>query len=153
MTLKNIAISPGVVLTDTETAARPYWRLANRIRFVNKLAQKLNGWEKRLDDQLDGVCRGMGAWLDNDGVARAMFGTEEKLEVLDNETIADVTPIAESGTLVNPFSTTSGSAIVNVNDSSHTRFQGDHVHFSGASAVGGITINGEYTVTSVVDNN
>lgn len=53
--------------------------------------------------------------------------------------------------LTNPFSTTSGSAVVNVNHTGHGAAAGSYVTFSGASSVGGLTINGEYSITSVVD--
>lgn len=50
-----------------------------------------------------------------------------------------------------PFETTNGSAIVVVTNVNHGCIQGDLVTFSGAAAVGGITIDGDYTVTEVVD--
>lgn len=58
-----------------------------------------------------------------------------------------------TATLTNPFSTTSGSPLVNVTQTAHGAKIGDYVIFSNATAVGGLTINGEYTVTSVVDAN
>lgn len=56
------------------------------------------------------------------------------------------------GKLSNPFSTTSGSATVSVADTAHGRGLGDTVTFDNASAVGGITIDGDYTVSRVVDS-
>lgn len=55
------------------------------------------------------------------------------------------------GKLANPFTTTSGSAVVNVADTAHGRGLGDTVTFDNASAVGGITIDGDYTVSRIVD--
>lgn len=150
---KTINHQPGIITTDTETTSRKYWRDSDKIRFVRALPQKLNGWEKHIDEMLDGICRGMLPWLDNDGVARAAFGTDEKLQVLDNDILNNVTPARITGQLTNPFTTTSGSAIVRVAHSNHGEASGDHVFFDNASAVGGITIDGEYTVTSIVDNN
>lgn len=54
-------------------------------------------------------------------------------------------------TLSGPFTTTLGSAAVTVTDTAHGRSANDRVIFDSASAVGGITIDGEYTVTSVTD--
>lgn len=50
----------------------------------------------------------------------------------------------------NPFSVTNGSATVTVSHVNHGCRLGDIASFSGATAVGGITVNGEYTVTEVV---
>lgn len=55
--------------------------------------------------------------------------------------------------LTNPFTTTSGSTSVNVADSAHGRVAGDFADFSGATAVGGLTLNGEFLITGVVDAN
>lgn len=54
--------------------------------------------------------------------------------------------------LTNPFTTTSGQKTVTVAHTAHGALTNDHVTFSGASAVGGLTISGEYTLT-VVDAN
>lgn len=56
-------------------------------------------------------------------------------------------------TLTNPFSTTSGSAVVTVSATAHGALIGDTVTFSNASAVGGLTLNGSYIVTEVVNVN
>lgn len=55
-------------------------------------------------------------------------------------------------TLTNPFITTNGSATVKVVHTAHGAATGDFVDFSGASAIEGITLNGEYQLT-VVDAN
>ena len=52
----------------------------------------------------------------------------------------------------NPFSTISGSNIVTVTDASYLPNIGDYVVFSGGSAVGGLTITGEYIVTNVTSS-
>lgn len=53
--------------------------------------------------------------------------------------------------LTNPFSTTNASTAVTVTDPYHNSEVGDSVTFAGASAVGGLTLNGTYTVASVID--
>lgn len=52
----------------------------------------------------------------------------------------------------NPFSTTNLSATVTVTHTSHGATTGDYVTFGGASAVAGLTINGEYQLTVVNAN-
>jgi hypothetical protein len=56
-------------------------------------------------------------------------------------------------TLTNPFTTTNGSPTVNVNQTNHGATAGSYVDFSGGSAVGGLTLNGEFVIASVVDAN
>jgi hypothetical protein len=48
-----------------------------------------------------------------------------------------------------PIATTSGSPLVVVTFSGHGAAVGDVVSFSGASAVGGLTLSGDYTITAV----
>jgi len=54
--------------------------------------------------------------------------------------------------LIDPFTTVSGSDIVTVTDFNHGAINGDTVFFSGASAVGGLTINGGYEITYIDSN-
>jgi hypothetical protein len=54
--------------------------------------------------------------------------------------------------LTDPFTTVNGSDIVTVTDFNHGAINGDTVFFSGASAVGGLTINGGYEITYVDSN-
>lgn len=51
-----------------------------------------------------------------------------------------------------PFATTNGSPVVVVTANSHGAINGDFVTFSGATAVAGLTINGEYQLTYINAN-
>lgn len=61
---------------------------------------------------------------------------------------------ADTGVLLgaDPFSVTSGSATVTVSHTAHGGLEGDYVTFSGAAAVGGITISGEYQIVTASTN-
>lgn len=60
----------------------------------------------------------------------------------------------QSGTLgANPFTTTSGSTLVNVNLAGHGFTQESAFYTSGATAFNGVTINGTFDVTAIVDTN
>lgn len=50
-----------------------------------------------------------------------------------------------------PFATVNGDNLVNVNIVGHGRNVGDRVIFNGVSAFNGVTIDGEYSVTEVID--
>lgn len=57
-----------------------------------------------------------------------------------------VTVGGDDYSLSSPFDTVAGSAIVTVNHTGHGLSSGDIINFAGASAGGGITLNGDYTV-------
>ena len=55
--------------------------------------------------------------------------------------------------MTNPFTTAIGSSIVTVTQTNHGLSVGTFITFTNASAVGGITPNGTFTVLSVIDMN
>lgn len=149
--IRDFVIQPGVVRDNTELSAKPRWVDSDRIRFVNGLPQKIGGWVKRVATTFTGKCRGMLGWSDASDVPRLALGTHLKLLVLEGASFFNITPIRETAALTNPFTTVSGSDIVTVVDSTHGAIIGDTVEYSGASAVGGITIDGEYQIIGVTD--
>lgn len=56
-------------------------------------------------------------------------------------------------TLTNPFTTVSGTNVVKVAHTANGASQGDFVEISGATSVGGLTLSGEYPITSIIDAN
>jgi hypothetical protein len=52
----------------------------------------------------------------------------------------------------NPFATTNGSPVVVVTATSHGALNNDFVTFSGATALAGLTLNGEYQITFLTNN-
>lgn len=56
-------------------------------------------------------------------------------------------------TLTNPFTTTNGSKTVRVTHTANGANAGDFVEINGATAVGGITLSGEYQITTIIDAN
>jgi len=155
--LKNVSFAAGVVKDDTELAAAKRsggirWIDSDRIRFVNKLPQKIGGWAKYVTAAFDGKCRGLLSWQDNNSVARVGVGTHKKLYALEGGAFTNITPIRATSALTDPFSVASGSTVVTVTDTAHGAAVGDFVEISGASAVGGITVDGNYDIKSVVDS-
>ena len=147
-------IPPGFLKTSSPNAARGRYVDGNKVRFVNKRPEKWRGWTKYITDQLLGVARGMTAWTNQYGNINVAIGTNLKLYVVTgDDTLADITPIRASSTIDNdPFSVTDGLTLVTVTDTAHGAQASDFVAFSGAAAVGGITIVGEYQIVTEVDN-
>ena len=150
--LKAVNIQPGLYTLNTDREARARWVDGNKIRFLHGLPEKLGGWAKSSANTFNGYCRALIDWMTLARVKWIGLGTHTKLYVYDvGGVYYDVTPISSSGTLgADPIDTTNLSASVNISHTGHGRAVGDTVIFSGATATGGITISGSYTVTTVV---
>lgn len=160
MSYLKIPSTPGVFKDDTPLSAEGYYTDADKIRWVRGKAQIFDGWERASDDIFTGLCRGMHAYLDNSGNAYCALGTHTNFYDFSgaDAKIYDCTPIVSRGRLSSPFTTTINLAAVNVAHPSHGRQTGDSVNFyyalgNTATAVGGLTISGKYTVTYVDANN
>lgn len=147
-----IPTNPGVYTDDTPLEAEGYFIDTDKVRFVRGLPQSFAGWELVTATSLNGICRGIHAWVDLDFVKWAAFGTHTNLYALTDAVVYDITPITSRAQLTNPFSTTLGSTSVTVDHTAHGRAIGDAVSFSGASAVGGLTISGSYRVVTASTN-
>lgn len=146
-------IPPGYRLVDSDNAVQGRFTGGNNVRFVAGRPQKMGGYTRFIaDDALTGVPRAAITWSARSGSYFLGYGTHRRAQVIrGGDTILNITPIVETGTLTDPFTTTNGSSIVTVAHIAHGRQAGDFVNFSGATAVGGVTVDGEYEVTSVVD--
>lgn len=146
-----IPLPAGVVKTDSPYAASGRWIDADKVRFRSGRAEKMGGAAKFIVDQFTGYARGAYAWVANDGSQFVAFGTATKLYLVQNGVLSDIRPFRVAGiSLTDPFSTVNGSTTVTVTDVAHgITTAGTSVLFEGASAVGGITIDGEYVVTEV----
>jgi hypothetical protein len=91
-------------------------------------------------------------WVTLRGYNLLGVGTNLKYYVESGGTYNDITPIRDTNVLTNPFATTISSTTVTVTDAGHGAIAGDFVTFSGATAVGGLTINGEYEIVTATTN-
>ncbi len=154
MTLIKAQFQPGIDKQTSTYGAEGKWVDSKNVRFRTGLPEKIGGWEKVVNKNIAGVVRGIKAWVSNTGVRYVALGTDRKLYVYSEGIFFDITPLRRSNVgLTNPFTTTSGSAIVTVADSSHGFAVGDFVIFKNFSAVGGLDMNNEFEVKSVVNTN
>lgn len=150
--MPDLKIAPGIYTIDTDRGARGRWKTGDKVRFRHGLPEKIGGWLKSGILTFVGKCRKLIDWKSLAEEKLIGLGTHLKLYVWKGGTYYDITPIRDSGTLgADPFTTTNLSAVVNVLDTGHGVTALDYVRYSGATAVGGITIDGEYNVTEVVD--
>lgn len=144
--------APGIVKVDAPYALRGRFIDCDKVRFVKGKAEKWKGWE--LFAAVDsGVPRAMKGWDDFSDARWLAIGTHTKLYLADFAgVITNITPIRESGTLgADPFAMVDTSNEVTVTDTAHGLSIGTSVYFSGATASGGITIDGEYSVDTIID--
>lgn len=152
MPLQKLKFNPGVDRENTRYAAEGGWYETDKVRFRRGMPQKIGGWVRISAATFLGVCRSMLNWATLQQQNLVSVGTNLKYYIERGGAYFDVTPIRATATLTNPFTTTSGSATVLVTDNAHGALQNDFVTFSGASAVGGLTLNGEFQINFVSAN-
>ena len=149
MTLKKLILKPGVDRENTRYVNEGKWYSCDKIRFRQGTPEKIGGWERISAETYLGVCRLLVQWATLGGEIFIGVGTHLKFYISNGGDYYDITPIRSSVTLNNPFDTVNGDATVTVHDTAHGAITGDFVTFSGAAAVGGLTLNNEYQVTVI----
>jgi hypothetical protein len=144
--LKKLVLRPGVNRETTRHAAEGGWYETDKVRFRQGLPEKIGGWARISNNSFLGACRSLWSWTTLSSQSLRGLGTHLKFYVERGGQYYDITPIRASDTLIDPFDTTSGSDEVLVTHPAHGAITGDFVIFDGATAVGGLTIGGEYSV-------
>lgn len=151
MPLTKLLFKPGINREITQLADGNGWADGSNVRFRQGFPEKIGGWARRSNATFQGVCRSLLNWVTIGGANMMGLGTHLKFYLEHQGIIYDITPIRLSATLTDPFSTTSGSAVVLVSHEDHGALLNDFVSFSGATEVGGLTLSGEYQVTRYID--
>lgn len=152
MPLQKVQFKPGVDRETTRYSSEGGWYDTDKVRFRSGFPEKIGGWEKVSNATYLGVCRSLWSWCTHDDTALIGVGTNLKFYISKGGAYYDVTPIRATASLTDPFDTTDGLTTVTVHDTAHGCVTGSYVTFSGASAVGGLTLNAEYAVTVVDDD-
>jgi hypothetical protein len=149
MALKKILLKPGVNRENTRYTTEGGWYDCDKVRFRQGTPEKIGGWQPISTYTFLGICRSLWNWVTLSSVNLLGVGTNLKFYINRGGEYYDVTPLRTTETLTNPFETFIGSPIVEVTDPAGGFIDGDFVTFSGATAVGGLTISGEYQITFV----
>jgi hypothetical protein len=152
MPLQKILFKPGVNRENTRYTTEGGWYECDKIRFRQGNPEIIGGWQRISSATFLGICRSLGNWVLLDGRNILGVGTNLKFYLGNGGAYYDITPIRDTVTLTNPFNTTINSTTVLVTDAAHGCVTGDFVTFSGATAVGGLTISGEFQVTVLTPN-
>jgi len=147
MPLKKLLLKSGVNRENTRYTSEGGWYECDKIRFRQGTPEKIGGWQRISSTTFQGVCRSLWNWVTLGSQNLIAVGTNLKYYIENGGAYNDITPLRATVTLTNPFETTSGSPIVVVTDANSGYTDGDFVTYSGASAVGGLTLNGEYQIT------
>tara|TARA_R100001460_G_scaffold13112_7_gene29671 strand:+ start:107 stop:1954 length:1848 start_codon:yes stop_codon:yes gene_type:complete len=153
MSLKKLLLKSGVNRENTRYTSEGGWYECDKIRFRQGTPEKIGGWQRISATTFQGVCRSLWNWVTLGSQNLIAVGTNLKYYIENGGAYSDITPLRATVTLTNPFATTSGSPIVTVTDANGGYTDGDYVTYSGASAVGGLTLNGEYQLTLTTTTN
>ena len=148
MPLQKIQLKPGVNREGTRYAREGGYYESDNVRFRQGTPEKIGGWVRISANTFLGVCRSLWNWVTFGFQNLLGVGTNLKFYILNGGTYYDITPTQTVHTLTNPFATVNGSTTVTVTDATGGFINNDFVTFTGATAVGGITISGEYQITT-----
>lgn len=141
-------LPPGLNGDDTIYGAEGRWGDGNNVRFRLGRAQVIGGWESLTTTLLQGVCRAVFPWTDNNAILNVAFGTHSKVQLWQGGSVFDITPFGPPTPLpTDPLGTTNTSPTVSVHHVAHGYTTGLSLKVFGAAAVGGITPNGTFTIT------
>ena len=154
MTLKKLVFKPGVDRENTRYTSEGGWYDCDKVRFRAGMPEKIGGWQPVSGSTFLGLARSLFGWVTLEGNKLLGVGTNLKYYIERGGDYFDITPErTPSGvSLTDPFTTVSGSTTVTVTDANGGYINGDFVTFSGASAVGGLTLNGEFQITYSTGN-
>jgi hypothetical protein len=146
MPLKKLTLRPGVNRENTRYTSENGWYEGDKIRFRQGTPEKIGGWTRISLSFFKGICRSLWAWI-NAASTYIGVGTHLKFYIERGGEYNDITPIRATVTLTNPFTWVSATTF-QVTDAAGGYIANDFVTFSGATATGGITLNGEYQIVS-----
>jgi hypothetical protein len=152
MPLQKIALKPGVNRENTRYTTEGGYYESEKIRFRQGTPEKIGGWTRISANTFIGVCRSLWNWITLGAQNLLGVGTNFKFYIENGGAYYDITPIRAQVTLTSPFTTVNLSTTVTVSDAAGGYDLGDYVTFYGGTAVGGITILGEYLITSATAN-
>lgn len=141
MPLQKLQFRPGIQRDTSNYSAEGTWWDSDKVRFRAGYPEKIGGWQRTGAgaEDLVGLGRAIYCWTAGTPVRYvAAIGTSRRLYLEYQEEFVDISPLDNTTTLANPFTTTLGSTEVVVTWAAHGRVTGDEVYFSGAAAVGGV---------------
>jgi hypothetical protein len=161
MPLQKLQFRPGVNREGTTLSNEGGWFDGDKIRFRSGYPEKIGGWAALSYNTFLGVCRSLWNWVTLKQFNLMGVGTNLKFYVEDGGEYYDITPIREINgntpsagpPVVNAstISLTASGTVLTVSDSAADSLQvNDFVTIAGAGTIGGVDVNGEYQIVSVL---
>ena len=147
MPLSKILLKPGVNRENTRYTNEGGYYESDKVRFRQGTPEKIGGWQRISASTFVGVCRSLWNWVTLDFLNLLGVGTNLKFYIENGGVYNDITPTQTVHTLTNPFATVNGSTTVTVTDATGGYINNGFVTFTGSTAVGGLTILGEFKLT------
>ncbi len=121
--------------------------------FSSGFSNGFSNYQTRNDPTaLTGTARAGLIWNALDYEKYIVIASHTSLELINDSSIYDITPIEGSVTLTNAISTTQGSKYIQITDTVHGRNEGDYIYVnSQGSAVGGVALLGRYEIVEIID--
>jgi len=154
MGLTKLQFRPGINREITSYSNEGGWHDCDKVRFQKGYPEQIGGWQRKSNNTFLGTCRALHPWVALNRAQYLGVGTSTKYYIESGGDFYDITPIRATVSLTDPFSVTSGSAVLTVTDVDHGAVTGDFVTFSGATDVGGVlaaTLNQEHQIASIID--
>jgi hypothetical protein len=149
-------IQTGIFTEATDRTAQQRWKAGNNVRFRNGLPEKIGGYRDiNSGTTFLGICRSMVDWQTLSYIPWVGLGTNSKIYLCDGTVYTDITPIrltTGAGDATFTTNVTVGTEnSVQVTETGHGAGVGDYFTVASADDVGGLTLNGEWQVDTVID--
>lgn len=150
MPMASVRLIPGVDTEKTYALNEAGISTSAYIRFREGFVEKLGGWVRYVQFVLSGIPRALHAWQDLNDDGHLAVGTTVQLGVITDGAINDITPQQLVSDFTPDFTTTIGSAVVEIDDPNiDTVTTYDSVFLSTPVSIGGIVVSGLYPITLV----
>jgi len=160
MPLKKLQFTPGLNREGTIYSNEGGWYDGDKIRFRSGLPEKIGGWTQVSSAQLNGICRSIWVWSDQNAGNGSLYyglGTNTKYYIYFGGSYFDITPIVQTDVLTGvagTISTQNASPVVTITDAGYIPTVGDYVLITSTAAVNGVEFSGgDYLITSVTGDN
>jgi len=161
MPQKKLQFRAGVNREGTTLSNEGGWFDSEKIRFRSGYPEKVGGWAALSYATFQGVCRSLWNWITLAGSNLVGIGTNLKFYIEYGSVYYDITPIKKitgnTGSAGPPVITastitlTASGTVLTVSDSAASGVQiNDFVTIAGAGTIGGVSVNGEYQVKSLI---
>lgn len=150
-----LIIPPGIHKNATRHSLPEKYIDADKIRFKRGYPEQVGGAviEPMSLPSVIGCPRTLVSWSALNGSPYLGIGTSKRLYVANGGTYYDITPLAQTASLTDPFTTSVGVSLVTITDTLHGLREGDTINFASSVSYNGITFLGTYDVVEVLTAN